>query len=120
MAVNPGVSFGYEPVVDDLRWKVSVPVMMGLNVSPRVTLMFHGGPVVMQYRDPFLDEPTPEPVTVVGAIGGGIQFRVGEYVYLQPEVGINYFEYEPIAGTRFWPNFGLAFGFGPQSQYDDP
>ncbi len=119
MAVNPAVSYGYEPVVDDLRLKASLPIMLGLNVSPDVTFMFQGGPVLMRYRDSNFYAPTEEPITVIGAIGGGIQIRVHDYVYLQPEVGINYFDYQPIAGTRYWPNFGIAVGFGPQPQYDD-
>lgn len=115
MAINPGVSFGLEPITEQFRWKGWLPLMLGLNLGPRVTLMAQGGPVLMQYSAPHANDLSP---TIMGAVGGGVQIRVTELFYIQPEFSINYMKYSP-AGTFFWPNFGIGFGFGPQPRYDD-
>jgi len=123
MAVNPGVSFGLEPIIDDYQWKGSLPLMIGLNVDPRVTMMVQGGPTLMRYQEPDKGQDgtvfANGTVIVTGAVGGAIQIRATDLFYIQPEFSINYFVYDPVYGTRYWPNIGIGFGFGPQPRYDD-
>jgi len=83
----------------------TLPVIIGLNLGPRVTLVAQGGAGFI----------TNTGVTFYLFFGGGLQIRATEWLAIQPEVSAQLYEWsygpDPVV------NVGLGFGFGAQPQY---
>ncbi len=120
MAIDPAVSWGPDAFGREPEFMGHLPLMLGFNVSPRVTLMAQGGPTLGIFEEhSFGQYSAPQYLAVMATAGGAAQIRVLDWLYLQPEFSINYGVYDAVQGTLYWPNIGIGVGFGRQPQYDD-
>lgn len=113
LAINPmgGLSsHTFISIEDSLVWTFGVPFIVGLNLSSGATLMLQGGPMLQRYKGYYINDG----VMIHPVVGAGMQFRVSDWVSIQPEVSLNFLEFDAPP----WPCIGIGLGFGPQPRYD--
>lgn len=107
LAVDPSVSAAFISmgVGGHEFFTAAVPVIMGLNLHQRMTLVAQAGPAISNY----------DGTSVFARIGGGLQIRATDLVMIQPEFTAQFIEPDKPLTT-----IGIGFGFGPQPKYDAP
>jgi len=104
LAIDPSVSAGFLAIgyAGAGFFNAALPVIMGLNLHPRMTLVAQAGPAISSYYGG----------SVFARIGGGLQIRATDLVMIQPEVTVQFLDVD-----KPWTTFGIGFGFGPQPKY---
>ncbi|MDC3960456.1 hypothetical protein [Polyangium jinanense] len=119
MAVSPGVELGVLPGyhADDTEifFRGAVPLSLGFNVSKATSIYLHGGLggfVHSQKYDEWCYNPecddTRTGLTVQGGLGA--QFRVSNFVALQPELSVMG---SALPGVFMQLGFGVSLGAQP-------
>jgi len=114
MAVSPGFEVGvlpgYHSWDTEFFYRGAVPISLGFNVSKATSIYLHGGLggfAHVQERDEWCWEPecddTLSGLTVQGGLGA--QFRVSNFVALQPELSV-------MGSTSYLPGIFMQLGFG--------